>query len=595
MLTELSIRDVALFEHGELSFEGGLNVVTGETGAGKSLLIGALELLLGRQPRSNLLRRGAERACVEGRWSFAAGSVPPRLCEWLAENLPAALEEIEEGHDGGSGELELVLSRSVARDGRTRAHLNQRPVTRAALRELAGMLVEIHGQNDHQKLFEPVEQTRLIDAFGGHARIVEEYRARRGQWLELAARLRDWSAREAERRDRLDLLRFQVGELEQALPSSGEMNALRSERQVLRNAEQLGAQLGALVESLCEGEGAALDVLRAAETALERWEQKIAELAPPAAALREASAHLAQAAWALRSFLDEVECSPARLEEVETRLAQVERLERKFRCDAAELEARLGSMRAELDQLEAEASGVDELAARCARAKAELEEAAARLTAARKRLRPRLKRAVLESLSDLGLGQADFDLRLSPRRAAALASPNADGAKAAGEAEARRFGPDGADEVEMELAANPGEGRGPLRRVASGGEAARVMLALRGALAARQTIPTLVFDEIDAGVGGRLAPRVGAHLRALAEHYQILCVTHLPAVAAAARRHLKVAKRTARGRTTTAVVELEGERRVAEVADMIAGGADQETARAEARRLLRESVEEPTG
>ena len=581
MLVELSIRNLALFEEAEFCFGEGLNVITGETGAGKSLSLGALELLLGQRPRTKMVRTGESQARVDGRFLFAPEAAPPRLVADLREAAPEALE----GWDAGE-ELELVLSRTLGADGRTRAHLNGRPVTQRLLRELAGRLVEIHGQNDHQRLLDVEEQLRLVDAFGGLQPRLDAYRAARTHWLECRQALVEWEEREAARRDRLDLLRFQVGELTDAELSEDEVLELRRERERLRHGEELASQLGGTVGALAGDEGGALDTLRQAEGLLDRWETKVSELGEPASELRDATAHLEVGVAALRRFLDELEFSPARLEEVEERLGEVDRLERKYRCDVAELVALLPELAAELDGLEAEAQGLEVCEVACREAREALDAAASELTRARKRLRKRLAKEVETALADLGLERARFEVVLEPRRAEPARSPNVDETKARREAEVRRFGPDGADSIEFLLAANPGEGPSPLRKVASGGEAARIMLALRGALAAQQTIPTLVFDEVDAGVGGRLAPKVGAHLRALGGHYQIFCITHLPAVAAAAHRHLEVAKRVEGERTTTHVRELEGEDRVSVIAEMIAGGGTQKTARAEAERLL---------
>lgn len=565
MLVELSIQDVALLERAELEFGSGLNVITGETGAGKSLLIGALELLLGQRPKGKLVRQGAERALVEGRFSFAKGAAPLRLVQWLADHEVEACEE--------EGELELVLSRSLGVDGRTRAHLNRRPVTRTLLRELAGMLVEIHGQNDHQRLFEPAEQLVLLDAYGELDAPLEAYRAARSRWLGARAKLSDWEAHEAERRDRLDLLRFQVGELTDAGIDPDEVADLRRERELLRHAEEVGKDVGGILDRLSEGEEPALDVLRRGERVLERWEVKLADLGEPTESLREATAHLEAACNGLRDFLDGLDYSPRRLEEVEARLAEIERLERKYRASALELAGLLPRLSDELAELEEESGGFEALERECAAARKALDACAQTLGDARRALVPGLVEEVQRALAELGLAKARVQIAITPRSKRAERPEDA-------------YGESGADRVEFEFAANPGEGFGPLRAVASGGEAARIMLALRGALAARQTIPALVFDEVDAGVGGRIGPKVGKHLAALGEHYQILCVTHLPAVAAAATRHLRVRKSEVDGRTRTVVEWLDTDDRVSEVADMISGGAAEETALAEARRLL---------
>lgn len=581
MLVELSAQNLALLEHASLGFGHGLNVLTGETGAGKSLVLGALEFLLGEKPRGGMVRTGEDEARVEGRFEITVGAELVR--EWMHEHVPDALEEDE------AGDLELLLSRRLTKAGRTRAHVNHRPVTQRALRELASRLVEIHGQNEHQRLLEPAEQKRLVDAFGEHAALLERYRNARGSWLELRERVRAWQEERAERLDRLDLLRYQVGELADARLSPDEHGELCAERDRLRHAGELSAHLGAIVHELYDADDAALDRVRRSERTTSDWEDRIAELAAPAEALRETVGWLEQAESGLRSFVDGIEVSPARLEEVEERLAELDRLQRKYRVEIPELCVRAAELESELERLESEQSGLEDLRDELAKARKKLVDAAGKLTSARKRVRSRLARAVQGSLADLGLQHTTFEVVVEPRVVEGVDSPNADPDKFLGEVDTRLFGPSGTDEVEFKISANPGEEPQPLRAVASGGETARIMLALRSALALKQTIPTLVFDEVDAGVGGRLAPRVGAHLKKLGEHHQILCVTHLPAVAAVAHTHLKVQKQVTKGRTRTRITELEGDARVEEVADMIAGGADQETARAEARRLLRSS------
>ncbi len=581
MLIDISIRDLALFESAELEYERGFNVLTGQTGAGKSLSLRALELLLGQRPKTSMVRVGADHARVDGRFCFAPSDVPARLLEVLREGAPSILEDWDEQE-----ELELVLTRRLSGTGRTRAHLNHRPVTQRFLRELAGMLVEIHGQNDHQRLLEPGEQRALLDSFGGLTRELATYRKARRTWVELAQRCLAFAENEADSLARLDLLRFQARELADAAISVDEVDAMRRERDRLRHGEELLFQLGGLLGSLEDEEGSALDRLHGSESVLERWLGRIDELEGPTSELREATEHLAESVHQLRAFLDDVEHSPTRLEEVEERLAEVERLERKYRCDVSGLVARLPEFERELQELEDASTSLETCSDERDAAHRELQKIAAKLTRARKALCTRLEKEVHRGLKDLGLEGARFSVQVEPRTADALDSPNADMDKTLFEAELRRFAPEGADSVEFLLAANPGEGAAPLRKVASGGEAARVMLALRGALAAKQTIPTLVFDEVDAGVGGRLAPKVGQHLRQLGEHYQILCITHLPAVAALAHTHLEVEKHVEKGRTTTLVRRLVGDDRVAVIADMIAGGKGEETARKEAARLL---------
>jgi len=581
MLSELAIRDLALIERADLEFGPGLNVVSGETGAGKSLLVDALGLLLGSRAKASLVRRGAERARVEGRFVLPLDGYGEVVARWLREHLPEALEERSD-----EDELELVLARTVGADGKSRAHVNHRPATQGLLRELAALLVEVHGQHDNQALFEPAEQLRLLDTFAGLETKLGEYQERRARWVQRAERLASLDTGETERLHRLDLLRFQIGELSEARPVQGEDEGLRSERAILRHAAELGHELGAVVGELSEGDTPALDAVRRAERVLERWAARIGGLGELAAALREASALLEDAARSLTGFLDGLEHDPARLEEVESRLTLLERLAKKHGVDVGALAERRASLEAEAESITSDAEGREQLEAEVAELERVTTDAARKLADARGKALRKLAQAVESGLADLGLERAKFSSRLVPH--GALAPPPSARTSAAVELERRRrvLGPTGTEDVEYLLAANPGEAAGPLRQVASGGEAARILLALRGALAVKRSTPTLVFDEVDAGVGGRLGPKVASHLERLGTHHQVLCVTHLPAIAARAAQHLCVAKEVVEGRTRTSVTALAGDARVTEIAAMIAGGADAATARAEAVRLL---------
>jgi DNA repair protein RecN (Recombination protein N) len=576
MLVELVVRDLALFEHQELAFGPGLNVLTGETGAGKSLLVGALELLLGARPRPGLVRQGAAQARVEGRFQLPPGQDGERVERWVTRHLPQVREDWKA--EDGSEERELILGRVVSNDGKTRAYVNQRPVTRALLAELAPRLFEIHGQNDHQRLFEPSEQLRLLDLYGGLDGDVSSYRQARAEWLALVARQEKLAAEQAQRRDRLDAARFQSSEIQAAGLRPGERGELEPEREMLRHAEHLKGGLANLVDELSEREDALLDRLRRADRFLSLWRDSVGALREPAEELAAALVHLEEAARALRTFTERLEVDPERLDLVEGRLAEIERLERKYQLDAGGLVARAVELALEIERLEGLEASLEGLEGEIGTARQELLDAGRGLRRSRKGLRARLVRAVQQRLKELGLERAEFDLRLGQRGEDELYRSHA--------ADRELFGERGMDRIEFLLAANPGEPSVRLRQCASGGEMARIMLALRSVLAERGGGRTLVFDEIDAGVGGRLGPTVGRHLQALGRQHQVLCVTHLPAIAAAASRHLAVRKTVAGGRTRAEVDELDGEARVEEVADMIAGGADQETARAEARRLL---------
>jgi DNA repair protein RecN (Recombination protein N) len=581
MLVELEISDLALIERAELSFGPGLNVITGETGAGKSLLVGALELLLGEKPKTAIVRSGAARATVEGRFRVPAGA--SSVQRWARQYAPELLEDWDA--DPKTTERELALVRTVSADGRTRAYVNARPVTREALAELAPRLFEIHGQNDHQRLHDPSEQLRLLDGFGKLDALVAQYKAAREAWSTLVDEALRLEREAGERRDRLDLARFQLQELVAANPEAGERARLEPERELLRHAAGMKQGFAELLAGLADGDDAALDRVRHAQRFLDGWRTKVAALEGAATDLEAAFAHLDEAVRALRSLGDSLEVDPRRLEEIEERLAELERLERKYRTDAAGLVERRGELEAEIARLERDEQDSEGLADAIAKGRAKVLSQGGALRRARHALREKLVKAVHKALKELGLSNATFDVRIGAR------SENEDSAgaptsRAEIEADLQRFGERGMDRVEFLLAANPGEPMNRLREVASGGETARIMLALRGVLAEAGERRSLLFDEIDSGVGGRLGPTVGAHLRKLGAHHQVLCVTHLPAIAAMASVHQRVEKKIDGGRTRTRVEALDGERRVREIADMIAGGKDQETARAEARRLM---------
>ena len=579
MLVELLIRDFALIDELKLGFGPGLNAITGETGSGKSLLVGSLEALLGQRPKggpADWVRRGAKSARVEGRFALVDGPLADRVGTWLAEHLPEIPAEWEEDEE----ERELVLSRTLGLDGRTKAYVNHRSVTRRALSGLATMLFEIHGQNEHQRLLEPSEQLRLVDAMGEHGALLDKYRRARTDWREAVEHARELEASQAERRRRLIDLRFQNEELENAGLSTGERAELGDERQLLRAAEELGRELSGVIDSLSEADGAAVERLRNADRLLDRWRDRIGALSDPHSSLRDALVHLEDACMALVSFADGVESNPARLEQVESRLAELDRLERKYSADEHQLIVIAEELKQEIEALEQTEESREGASDEIDGLRKELDKRSLALSKARGKLGPRMCKSVMTALGDLGMDAARFEVEIQKREA-----------EAEDTLELGLFGASGVDRVEFMLGANPGEPVRPLRYVASGGEAARIMLALRSVLSvgpapAGRGERTLVFDEIDSGVGGHLAPKVAKHLRTLAIGDQVLCVTHLPAIAAAADMHLKVAKEAKGERWHTVVAELEGEERVLEVADMIGGGAGHKTARAEARRLL---------
>jgi len=577
MLSDLALENLALFDRAALELGLGLNAITGETGAGKSLIVGALELLLGERPRTGIVRTGAEEARVEGRFLLAPEhAAGPELREALATVAPTVIEDWS--MLGPKDERELILARAVGNSGRTRAWINHRPATLAALKRVAGLLVEIHGQNDHQRLFEPAEQTRVLDAFGGLSDLADRWRAARTTYDTARAELEDFDRRAQERAERLDLLRFQAQELDAARITPDQHADLLAERDRLRWAEDLSRDLGGLARALAGEEGGALDELRRARRVLESWTGRIGELRELHHELEGAVAHAEEASAGLERFLANLEADPTRLESIEDRLYKLETLRKKHRTDVPGLIERAGSITRELSELEARDESVEALQTRVAELRKSAVALAADLSRKRTAAAVKLAKQVHASLADLGLAKAEFRYAPSSNEAAHRDATSRETSARAGEVDPPA--------AEFFLAANPGEPSRPLRHVASGGEAARILLAVRVALALKQAIPTLVFDEVDAGVGGRLGPQVGEHLKTLGRGHQVLCVTHLPAIAALADHHYRVSKSVKKGRTCTEVARLVGDPRVDEVADMIAGGAAHETARAEARRLL---------
>ncbi|MEO0649402.1 MAG: AAA family ATPase [Planctomycetota bacterium] len=603
MLTDLTIRNLALIEEARLAFGEGLNAITGETGAGKSLLVSSLQLLSGerlkRGAASGCVREGAERAEVEGRFLLADPRVAARVAECLERELPAFVPEWHEEQD--EGERELLLARTVDSGGRSRAWINHRPVTRRALAAVAGVLFEIHGQHSHQRLLEPAHQVAWLDSFAratidSFAAVEAEHAAARGRWRRAERRLREHCLQEAERRERIEVVRYRLDELNALECTAEEPAQLVAERQRLRHGSELGREASAWLDGISEGDGASLDRLRSIEREVDRWIERVESLEGVRAELEASRIHLEEATATLLSFAEDLEHDPGRLEWVEGRLAEYERLSKIHAVAPEALVEQARSLEEELERLCAAEDGADSLRGECASARAALALAVEALDAGRGAAAEPLAESVMKALRGLGLRKA----RLGVAFEAASASTSLAATQRGTDATANGSGTGGAADsaadadgvvvvpagLEFCFAANPGEPMHPLREVASGGEVARLVLALRSALAGCEDPRSIVLDEIDTGVGGRLGPALGQHLRGLGEHHQVLTVTHLPAIAASAHSHQVVRKAVRRGRTRTAVALLEGDERVMEVADMIAGGARAATAQAEARRLL---------
>ncbi|MFT4034691.1 MAG: DNA repair protein RecN [Patulibacter sp.] len=537
VLLELRVENLVLIERAELRLGPGLNVITGETGAGKTMLASALDLLLGGRARQTLVRQGAAEAYVEGVFELT-----PALREQLGERIPADAEE-------------LVLARRVTAEGRTRAYLAGRSATAGELREVAESLIVFTGQHEHRRLVEPGAQLELVDgaAGAGHAARMMAMRSAHDAVRDAERRLRDLDERAAERERQLDVAQFELEEIERIAPQPGEAEALTAQRDRLRSLDRLVRAAGAGAEAVDADEahargiaalaGAGLHELEAAEGVDERLDPLIERY-------RAAAIEFADLATDLRGYLADLDDEPGNLEAVESRLAELERVVRKYGGTTDAVLAHGARCRALLDELGDVEGARQRLVELVAGARAHRDEVAAALTKARRAAAKRLSAEVRTRLRRLAMEAAEFQIEVTE------AAP----------------GPAGADAVEFRLQANPGAPAAPLREVASGGELSRVLLALVGA-AGGGSQTTYVLDEIDAGIGGRTAAALGAELQHLAAGRQVLCITHLPQIAALADRHSAIVKAIERGTTTTTITGLDDAAITAELVRML--GADE--------------------
>ncbi|MCI4679507.1 DNA repair protein RecN [Rhodoblastus acidophilus] len=552
MLVQLAIRDIVLIDRLELDFGPGLTVLTGETGAGKSILLDAFSLALGGRGDGALVRSGQGQGQV-----IAVFDPPP--------GHPARLVAAEQGLDV---EGDLILRRVQMADGRSRAFVNDQPVSIQALRAVGDALVEIHGQHDDRVLVDPNVHRALLDAFGGHGDLVARTRAAHAELREANQALRDETAAVEAARKEADYLSHAHEELAKLGPRAGEEEELAAERTAMQQAEKVAGDLRDAQDSV-SGDGSPLSTLSSALRRLERRQPQAPHLIEPALkALDAALTAFDLAQQALDQALRDAEFDPRALEQVEERLFALRAASRKYSTPADGLAALAEKFAADLAALDAGEARLVALAKACEAAEVHYRACAADLTAVRKKAARALDAAVNAELPPLKLERAVFSTQIVTDESQA--------------------GPDGAEKVEFWVQTNPGSRPGPLMKVASGGELSRFMLALKVALADRGSAPTLVFDEIDSGAGGAAADAIGQRLARLGANVQVLSVTHAPQVAARATTHMRISKDLADkgARAATRVAPLADEHRREEIARMLAGATITEEARAAAARLI---------
>jgi DNA repair protein RecN (Recombination protein N) len=548
VLVELHVENFAVVEKLGVRFGRGLNVLTGETGSGKSLVVDALALLFGGRASTDMLRSGADRARISGIFDVSSAA---------SESLAAAGIEIEDG--------EVLIEREVLANGKSRAYVASRPVTAALLRDLAPALGDIHGQHDQQRLFSEAAQLEILDSYALAGPLLADVAAVYREWRNCEAEIAALDRSEGEKLRLLDLWRFQRDEIAAARLKPGEDIELEAERRILQNVGKLLDSANSAYAALYDAPDSANAQLR---TALRRVEElcRIDEsLEGVAEALKPAQIAVEDASGTLRDYLGRLEADPDRLERVESRLAAIDKLKRKYGNTAAEILEFAEDVKRNIEGVETATERRGAVEARQRELAARYESLAGQLTDVRGKAGSSLAARVMKELKSLAMGGTTFEVRLSPAS----------------------WSSHGADAVRFHVSANVGEEARPLEKVASGGELSRIALALRTCVSTGPAGRTLVFDEVDAGIGGTAAESVGRKLKAIAAENQVLCVTHLARIAGFADDHFAVEKREVRGRTVAELQRLEGEARTREIGRMLAGQRLTPEALRHAEQMLR--------
>ena len=534
MLQELHIENIAVIEKADVTLGSGLNILTGETGAGKSMIVDSLQAILGGRVSRDLLRTGAEKAVV------CATFDPEPARSWCEEH------EIDV-------EDELILRRQITAEGKTTCRVCGVPVTAAQLREVGSLLLDIHGQNDGQQLLDERQHQRYLDAFGVPDSVLQAYSREYHAYLELVREQETLRGLESEKELLTDSLRHQIQELEQAELKSGEEAELTEKRDMLRNFEKLSEAVDSAYRLLEGGDENAISLAADAENESIRAAAFASELAEVSSVIHEAVFSLQDAAETLRDFRTGLDFSEAEYDRIESRLAVLHRLERKYHADEDGLIRKLAEAKDRLDQIEYADDRLLKLEKLITASEAEVKAAGAALSDARRKASAKLEKQVISELRDLAMPGVRFQVELAPI-----------GGKPG-------FGPAGTDAVRFLLSANAGEAPGRISRIASGGELSRIMLALKNVFARRDPVSSMVFDEVDTGVSGVAAQRVGEKLAELSAEKQVICITHLPQIAAMADQHYLIEKHVSGGKTRTTVQPLDQDGASREIARLHGG------------------------
>ena len=552
MLTHLTIRNFAIIDAVEVELTDGLTVLTGETGAGKSILVDALGLALGGRADSSAVRAGSDRAEVSAAFDVSALAGPRN---WLVE------------HSLDAGD-ECLIRRVVSAEGRSRAYINGQPVTRENLRELASLLAEIHGQHAYQSLAEAAAQRRLLDFHGGLDKqisaVLEAYAAWQALHRDLAAAGRS----ESERAAQLELWQFQARELETLGLDDSEVPELKSEHARLANTDRLASGVNEVLTLLYDADGGSVnDLLGQTMTELEALSTMDPAMESELGLLREAEIQVREVSRSLRRYQDTLESDPGRLEFVEDRLGKIRELARKHRVEDEALPSTLVALQERIATAQDRDATLAELASRTASAREQYLAVAEKLSRARQRAAGSMAKAVTAHLQKLGMPHGVLTIAVTRRPA-------------------ERWDGSGLDDIRFDIAANPGQPPGPVARIASGGELSRISLAIQVVAAGGTAVPVMIFDEVDAGIGGSVAEIVGRELRYIAKDRQVLCVTHLPQVASQGQQHFRVAKLTDGATTRTLIRGLKDAERVEELSRMLGGIEITDRTRAHAEEMI---------